>query len=217
MQEKLRIVSCLTQPPCSGSYAEAAIILCGILSAFAAEMWPGKGIDKKRFIELLVRCGTYRAYLRTISVPLLVADLELAGEMTDARTLRATFHLNEAQVFTGIQVDASEEKLVSLLPNMTLEKIRTLSYAHLLYDDVRSSYAHEYGPGAKAGSRPMARQPDAKVSYINRLNDNDRTIRLIHFHMNFLADLVSDLASALDSEPTLPRAHPTTWWMQGAP
>ena len=43
----------LANGECGGSYGEAMLILCTILSALAAEVWPGTQIDKRRFVELL--------------------------------------------------------------------------------------------------------------------------------------------------------------------
>ena len=51
--EKKRIALCLANGECGGSYGEAVLILCAVLSALAADIWPGKGIDQMRFVELL--------------------------------------------------------------------------------------------------------------------------------------------------------------------
>ena len=45
----------LNSGECGGTYAEAVIILCSVLSGIAADVWPGRNKDRKRFVELLVK------------------------------------------------------------------------------------------------------------------------------------------------------------------
>jgi len=52
-EKKNGILCNLEAGQCGGSYGEAVIILCAALSAVAADVWPGKGIDRVRFVQLL--------------------------------------------------------------------------------------------------------------------------------------------------------------------
>ncbi len=50
IQKKNEIALDLAAGQCGGSYGEAVIILCAALSALAADVWPGRGIDRVRFV-----------------------------------------------------------------------------------------------------------------------------------------------------------------------
>jgi len=54
-EQKILLAEKLNSGECGGSYAEAVIILCGVLSGIAADTWPGIRKDRKRFVELLTK------------------------------------------------------------------------------------------------------------------------------------------------------------------
>lgn len=219
--EKCGIASALARGEAGGSYSEAAILVCAALSALAAEVWPGRGLDRARFIELLVRLGPTPNFPMTISVPLLVRHLESTSSMANAKLLsNALLAFSPTRVVTGPEVDKMEDELVSICPGLTPKTIRKYSYACLLYEEVRSSYAHEYRPGDKADSWSMTMAEGQSVSYVNRLlaAGIPKTGRLIHFHIAWLTKLAVDIASSIDALGTsLPRQAPTDWWIDGAP
>ena len=218
--EKCKIISALARGEAGGSYSEAAILICATLSALAAEVWPGSKFDRKRFIELLVRLEPSRNYAMTISVPLLVRHLELTSSKASAQLLTNAFlAFSQTRVVTGIDVDKIEGEIVSICPVLSPELIRKFSYACLLYEEVRSPYAHQYKPGARADSWPMTMSEDQRVSYVNRLRAAGipETERLIHFHIAWLTKLAIDVASDIDvHSATLPRQVPAVWWIDGA-
>jgi hypothetical protein len=49
---KISLAEHLAAGDCGGGYPEVAMVLCGSLSAMAAELWPGTGKDKDRFVWL---------------------------------------------------------------------------------------------------------------------------------------------------------------------
>jgi hypothetical protein len=109
--------------------------------------------------------------------------------------------------------------VLSICSDFTAKGIRKFSYACLLYEEVRSAYAHEYKPGAKADSWPMTMSEGQSVSYVNRLlaAGVPETGRLIHFHIAWLAKLAVDIARNIDTHrTTLPRQIPASWWIDGA-
>jgi hypothetical protein len=197
------------------------MILCAVLNSLAAEIWDGRGIDKKRFIEMLVGWGSSPMELRTISIPLLVQELERMGlpECQDAQLLRGELLGSDVtRILAGREVDKHEDELALLCPRLSSRLQRKCSYACLLYEQLRSSYAHEYRPGDDIGLRPMYRGTRASVSYVNRIAPGRPlgAVRLIHFHVEWLVWLVMDIAAFIDASPVLlPLERPSRWWIDG--
>lgn len=214
VREKSAIAQRLASGEVSAGYAEAVILICAALSALAAEVWPGRGIDRVRFIELLIRLGSDNAFCRTISLPLLTQSLEAEGRLSEAGMLARVFDVSRtARVLTGPEVDKPEDEVLAACPTIKSSDIRRFSYASLLYQEVRSSYAHEYRPGKTSGSWPMTRLQNQKVSYINQVANAPMGMeRLVHFHVEWLGDLAVDLAGAVDALPAVPQAPPAAWW-----
>jgi hypothetical protein len=218
VQQKCGIAAHLASGQAGAGYPEAAILICATLSALSAELWSGRRIDRARFIELLVRLGPDHAFRKTISTPLLAQALDSEGRANEATDLRRAFRIPQsARILTGTDVDTTEDEVLRACPALGLEEVRRFSYACLLYEQVRSSYAHEYRPGDSSDSSPFTMEIDARVSYINRLVDfpNARLTRLIHFHIAWLSEVAVELAVAMDLQSTLPIPPPTTWWIQG--
>jgi hypothetical protein len=218
--EKCSIATALARGEAGGTYSEAIILVCSTLSALAAEVWPGRHIDRARFIELLVRFSPTPSLPMTISLPLFIQDCELNSTKLIAKLLSDTFlPFSTTRVVNGSEVDKSESEVLSICSNFTPKNIRKFSYACLLYEEVRSAYAHEYKPGAKADSWPMTMSGNQLVSYVNRLLDprTPETTRLIHFHIEWLAKLAVDIAKSIDNDcATLPRKAPANWWIDEA-
>jgi hypothetical protein len=218
--EKCEIATALARGEAGGSYSEAAILVCATLSALAAEVWPGRNIDRARFIELLVRLGPTPNIPMTISVPLLVGHVELTSSKSSAKLLMDTFlPFSATRVVTGQDVDKSEREVLSICSDLSTKDIRKVSYACLLYEEIRSAYAHEYKPGPKADSWPMTMADDQSVSYVNRLiaAGIPETSRLIHFHVAWLTKLAVGMAMDIDTHrASLPRPAPASWWIDGA-
>jgi hypothetical protein len=219
VEDKRAIAERISRGEAGGGYPEAVILICAALSALSAELWPGRGIDKSRFVELLVRLGPHSAYCKTISVPLLVQFLADSKRTTEAGTLgRELGFPHFSRVLTGPEIDASEDEILRSCPSLEIKDLRRCSYASVLYQEIRSSYAHEYQPGENAESWPMTMKPDQRVSYINRLVDAEKlkVQRLIHFHVEWLGELATGLAASVDAEEAVPRPLPVQWWSEGA-
>lgn len=200
-------------------YGEAALIICAALSAMSAEVWPGNsGIDRSRFCELLIRYSDRTYGANTISLPLLIQFLNKNGNAGEATKLKQLIkHRESPLVVTGDEVDVNEERVLEGCPTMSIELVRRFSYASLLYREVRSSYAHEYGPGASSCQWPMTTKQGAQISYVNRLVDDNKRltqIRLIHFHAEWLAALAVSIAESLCGKST-PVCRPDQWWTAG--
>lgn len=221
VREKCEIAAALSRGEVGGTYSESTILVCAALSALSAEVWPGRGIDQKRFVELLVRIGPSTISLTSISVPLLSDHLTATGDHANSAVLKeALLSFSPTRIVTGLDVDKVEAEVLTLCPSLDLKIIRRHSYACLLYEEVRSSYAHEYRPGDRADSWAMTQYAGQAVSYVNRLlrPQIPETGRFIHFHIEWLRQMAINLAVSIDAlTTTIPRSFPTAWWIDGAP
>jgi hypothetical protein len=217
--EKCAIARALARGQAGGGYGEAAIIVSAALSALAAEVWPGRRIDRARFVELLVRFAPESDTAR-ISVPLLIQELNSVPEPALAGALwKAFLPASPGRVITS-SIDKLDDEILGVCPQLKTERTRKFSYACLLYEEVRSSYAHEYKAGANAESWPMSCATDESASYVNRLVGPglSETKRLIHFHIEWLTRVALTIAGNVDARRgAVPLPTPTHWWIDGAP
>lgn len=199
---------------CGGSYDEAVLILCAALSALAGEVWPGIGIDRKRFIQLLNEFTPVELLTLKISVPSLVAALRTQNRIAEMQQIqKAYLNYPPALVLIGDNYDKTEEEIFSVCPNLNTAEVREYNYASLLYRNLRSGYTHNYRPRGKTDIWAMTRDQNARVSYVNWIGDPDRHI---HFHITWLSDLVLICAKALDEiSDQLPHQLPSRWWIDG--
>jgi hypothetical protein len=214
MTKKQQIALRLASGECGGSYGEAVLILCSALNALAAEVLPGEGIDRKRFVELLKEYAPPQLSATRISIPLLVGRLRTAGMNTESKRIEKAFlNFCASRVLTGDKIDKTEEEILAVCNTVSSKDIRECSYANLLYREVRSSYAHEYRSGKRADPWPMTQESNAHVSYGNWVDDPDRHI---HFHVGWISELAIRIAQAVDGmAAALPRTKPTRWWIEG--
>lgn len=204
----------LSRGECGGSYAEAVIISCSAISAMAAELWPGKGIDRARFVELIVKFAPSELRVDRLCIPLLVGYLESQGQHLEIKPLQdMLYQYSQSRILTDDEIDLPEPEVKNLCPTLPVEKLRSYSYPNVLYEEVRSGYAHEYCPSARAEASPMTCKADVSVSYINRA---DATHRLVHFHSGWLFELARGIARRLDElGDVLEVPKPAVWWING--
>lgn len=218
---RITLAKRLNRGGCGGSYGDAMLVLPALLSGRAADLWPGKGKDRRRFVEAWSTRSDPGLTPNLISVPLLLADLKDANErdlMEKVRgtNLEALAPHNDSLVLTGEQVDLPEEELEALDTRLTAKRLRRFSYASIFYEHVRSGYTHEYHTTDAASPFPQAREP-APVSYVNMLRRSDRsTYRRIHFDVAWVAEVVKSVSdSFVASDLERPVADPLTWWIDG--
>jgi hypothetical protein len=220
VSEKCAIAQALAAGQAGGGYGEAAIIISAAISALAAEVWPGRGIDRVRFIELLVRFAPASDTAK-ISIPLLVQELSPTSEAAHAETLRKAFLPSSPASLITRSVDKLESEVLRVCPQLKTERLRKVSYACLLYEEVRSSYAHQYKAGAKAESWLVSSEAAGEsAGYANRLvgPDLSETQKLIHFHIEWLVQVAQALARNIDARRgAIPVSSPALWWIDGAP
>ena len=212
--KKKEIALRLASGECGGSYAEAVIILSAVVSATAAEAWPGGGIDRKRFVEFIKNHCDAKFKPVLISVPLLIGHLRDNGKTSESNSLQKKFmDFQKTRVLTSNDVDKTEVEILSVSQNLNFKDIRRFSYAAVFYEEVRSGFVHEYQTGEKADSWPIGVTHDDQISYGNWVNDPDRHI---HFPLGWICGVAESIANVADQNAsTFPLSPPTTWWLDG--
>lgn len=222
VQKKLAVAQCLDSGGCGGGYGEAVLVVAGLLGGISADLWPGKRIDRARFIELWSQYADPTHGPNRISLPLLVARLRETGRGAEAATLETLqprvfgpgYH---SRVVTADNVDLTEAEIIGLCPTLTVIDVRAFSYGAVFYEHVRPAIVHEFHFGTQAVGVPMTdRQAD--VSYSNYLDRDTRAhSRRIHFHMPWLVSLADGVAANAESilSTAAPLPAPSPWWING--
>jgi hypothetical protein len=223
VERKVGTALMLDEGQCNGSYSDACVLFSAVLSGIAAELWPGDGFDRRRFVELWIRFADPHLAPSLISIPLLRRSFRDAGRTLEVTALeearREMFGPgNSCLVLVGDNVDMTEGELVTVLPKANRKELRAYSYPALFYKHIRSNLVHEYKLSEDAASH-FATRLQANVSYVNRVDSAGMELsrRLIHFHIEWLANIVRSIASnvapLIDNYETLPQ--PPNWWVSG--
>ena len=106
LQERMELVRALADSEdLPVSYADLALITCAVISACAARRWPGRGFDRKRFVELLVQQHSDSRFRTSwISAPALLN----AGLIRQDETPYGTPG-NETRIYRDEEIDLSFE------------------------------------------------------------------------------------------------------------
>lgn len=222
IRERCKLAKRLNKGECGGSYGDAMLVLSAVLSGLAADMWPGKGKDRRRFVETWSTHSNPRLNTNLVSVPLLLSSLkrdnntELLEKVSASRPEAFPPWEIYALAVTGQEVDQTETELTALDSRLTTSMLRRFSYGNLFYEHVRSGYTHEYRTTDSASAYPMVSEP-ASVSYVNMLDrSSNRTYRRIHFDVGWIATIVESVAfSVVASGPIQPFEDPQHWWVDG--
>jgi hypothetical protein len=214
--EKVELALRLNNGDCGGSYAEAVIILCSVLSGISADVWPGRNRDRKRFVELLVKFTDTSFSCQKVSVPLLVSAVRDNGNIKMANSLKQDLMPpSEMSVVTGDDVDETVDELFKSYHGIDLTLLKRNSHACVLYEEVRSGFVHEYRPGVRSESRYMgSSRQDSSIRYINRVKHDGKVDRLIYFNVSWLASLVDEVVSTLSQSDPIPKFDTyNSWWL----
>lgn len=217
------------------TYGDAILILTAVVSALAAQCWPGRNIDAPRFTQLL---AGYAPETLTISVPLLMKSFESSKRADLAKKLEGHFDRclpASGAIPLGHMVDLSENDVELLLGDSSCRpEVRKHSYAYLLYEELRCSYSHEFKPGPRIEvHRPTRLHREPCVSYQPYSPGNPASseiplepyINLIHFDLPWIGEVLRKCSSAVDhieerfdkKQKHLPLKLPKTWWIKGGP
>src|SRR5215211_6782357 len=91
VRERVAVAKRLNEGECGGFYGDAILILSAILSGLAADLWPGKGKDRKRFVELWATHARPDLNPNLISVPLLREDIQKSRDTALVNKLSAIY------------------------------------------------------------------------------------------------------------------------------
>ena len=221
VEQKITTAQTIAAGSCEGTYAEGALIMCAVISAMSAIAWPGKGQDRKRFVEIITRFSPLGINPKKVSGPLLVQDGKICNSIIGIPS--KSFKLTEAN-------DHYEEDIINLCPRLALPEIRKYSYANLLYEQIRCNYAHQYRIGPSASEHDSLRQKqimdinESDISYVSVIGDNVSFLQVIYFPLKWIASVVQSVAKGLDVELSrqgkmpfddLCLDIPNPWWLDG--
>ena len=198
---RVRLVREMMESEIDVHYADLALILCSVISACSAIRWPGRGIDRCRYVELLACHSPTDAHASWVSVPALI-DRELVAEGD------TPYKGNETRIFRDEEIDLEIAAAQRQYPCVTMRNLKRCSYANLIYEWLRCGYAHGYWHNENVTHVPASRH-DARISYIGRSIGNG-TRRMVAFHIDYLIGLAEHHATNLVDSP---QAHPATWWL----
>lgn len=203
LRGRLELVNVLAADVPSASYHDLVLIITAVLSACASVRWPGTGIDKKRFIELLVSHSPEDSHASWVSIPALIDQ----GLLTEIETPYGSPG-QSTRIFCDHEIDLSFDDAKTKYPQVPSPQLRKHSYASLIYEWLRCGYAHEYCANKNITHMPPSRRK-ARISYIGR-GTPTKPQRMVSFHFDYLMELAQLHVSTL---PQTPSPTPSKWWI----
>ncbi len=205
LQERIVLVKALAESEdLPVRYADLALITCAVISACAARRWPGRGIDRKRFVELLVQHTEIGFHTSWVSVPALLNASVIRQDQTPYGIPG-----NEDRIYRDEEIDLSFEDARTKYRAIAPKQLRRYCYASLIYERLRCAYAHEYRSGEDTITVSPSRH-SSRVSYIGRIPEMRRKAC---FHLKYLIELAQHHVSIV---PAAPEAPPSEWWSEMA-
>ena len=199
---------------------DAEILLSCAISGLAAVIWPGRDIDRARFVEFLIRFSRVEPPMTLISIPRLVAYRREAADLATAEQLKRAFYpASNALVVTYRDIDRTEEGVSQVVPGVQRDEIRRASYASVIYRDLRSALVHEFQLSEHLSDSPMTMQQDVP-SYWNELEGaTGATDRLLYLPYGYVREVVSTSADAAfemwQGADSWEQPKPPKWWVEG--
>lgn len=205
LEDRIRLVRELVDSDISVAYGDLVLILSAVMSSCAAARWPGNGIDRRRFVELLVKLSPSDAHTNWVCVPALI-NLNLVAE-ADTPYGRG----ENTRIFRDHEIDLDLTVAQSTYSTVSLRDLKRCTYAVLIYEWLRCGYAHEYCPHENITHVPPSRY-NARLSYIGRLMPEGIS-RMVSFHLDYLIELAQFHAANC---PERPDPRPREWWIDVA-
>jgi hypothetical protein len=204
LKKRLELAKYLMSDVPGAIYEDVVLIITAVLSACASIRWPGRNIDRKRFIELLVRHSLAEFNTSWVSIPALI-NVGLIKE--DNTPYKGGY---SARIFCDEEIDLCIDEVKNQYPMVTAtnKELREYCYASLTYKWLRCGYAHEYYHHENITPFPPSRS-NARISYIGR-SMNGKQKRMISFHIEYLFELANYHVTIL---PCTESQRPKTWWI----
>jgi len=187
------------------SYADLALILTAVISGCAAQRWPGRNIDTKRFVELLVMHSEPEDHCDYISIPAL-----LSSQFIQEADTPWGVPGKEVRIFRDDEVDMPLSEARSKYPGLGVSDLKKHSYSYLLYSWLRCGYAHEYCASDNTTEFPPSRDR-ARLSYIGRHQKDGTIRRMTAFHLDYILSLAQ---YHVDHIAEHPEPLPVKWWIE---
>jgi len=223
VRHKVAVSLRLAAGECGGSYGDAILIVSSAVSALAADLYPGTGIDRKRFAEVWNQYADPVLKPVRISVPLLAQCLHTSNDLTNLASLRNmrpnVIYLAPVMVDSSVLdaeiSDSTESDVRAACPTLAAKELRKFSYPNLFYSEIRSGFVHEGDTTSSGSSHPQpGGSGTADISYVNRI---DAPYRRIHFSVKWLGRVAESIASGTATAIYQPRQPvPRVWWLDGA-
>jgi len=205
LQGRINLVKALLDSSLPFHDADLVLIICTVLSACASRRWPGViGLDKKKFIELLVRHSPDDFHASWVSVPSLLND----GIIDEIETPYGKPG-NGDGIYCDNEIDLCLEDAIKKYPQAQPVKLQEHCYAYLIYERLRCGYSHEYWHHESI-THVQASRMKARVSYIARMTSPNTTRKMISFHLDYLIGLAEYHVSIL---PNTCSERPSCWWI----
>ena len=205
LEDRIRLVRELIESDISVAYGDLVLILSAVISSCAAARWPGRGIDRRRFVELLVQLSPPDAHMNWVCVPALINSNLVSEADTPYGPGENT------RIFRDDEIDLELSAAQAKYTNVSLGNLKRRTYAVLIYEWLRCGYAHEYCAHENITHVPPSRY-NARLSYIGR-GTPDGLKRMVSFHLDYLIDLAQFHAATL-AEAADP--VPGEWWIDVA-
>jgi hypothetical protein len=217
-QSKLEIARFLIHERGNEAEPDAEILLCCAFSGLAAILWPGRNIDKQRFVQLLVEFSTSKANLQLISTPVLASKLKDDEDVSTANELSKKFYPHQPkEILNPRKVDQDESVVSEAFKSLGLKTIRRASYASIIYQDLRCALIHEYNNSPYI--MPLNMFDSDKPYYMNMTFDDGRVRHLLHIPFDYLADTLDSTTDALftywSESSEWEKPQPISWWIDG--
>ncbi len=182
---KVAIAKRLASGECDGGYPEAVLLIGAVISALAAEWWPGRGIDRQRFVELLIAAQPGAA--STISTPLLVEFLRKIEKRDVAERLRVARGLTEKSlVVSGEEVDGSESDAVKAAPGVDL--LRLTQTQLFLFALWRAAFILRARVSRRLSRRVRSDDATASARELRQSHSGRRDWRAVDTHARTISD-----------------------------
>lgn len=204
LRGRLELVEKLESEITEAAYADLVLIITAVISACAALRWPGIGIDKKRFVELLVKHSPEDFHTTWISVPALIN-----GKFIEEKDTPYGLPGESTRIFCGQEIDVAFNVAKEKYPQVPVRDLRRHSYACLIYEWLRCGYSHEYCPNQNI-TKVQASYRQVRISYIGRSAPNG-VKRMVSFHLNYLKNLAQHHVSYLIENQS---PKPNSWWIE---